>query len=174
MSARYFLKNGPNQKKITFCSKAGWTHPWVANLLRSSFLFFMAECLEFSRGPAHSEHSANVMEGITEQSHTACLECSWVGQTLKRGSAPCSKNLAGSLSFSHQDAGGAHLICFTGLWAVCCLGGLWNRPPGSKNKATFWKHAGDDNDYHMRFSMGRESVLRSNHHCSVQEDQPEH
>lgn len=112
-----------------------------------------------SREPVQSEHSANVMEGITEQSHAGFLECSCLFATLKGGSVPCSKTLtARSFSFfSYQDTGEAHLICVTGCWTVCCLGGLWNQLLSSKNKGTFWKHAGDDNDYHMRFRMRSES-----------------
>ena len=62
-----------------------------------------------------SECSANVMEGIAEQSHAGFLECSCLFATLKGGSVPCSKTLtARSLSFSYQDTGEAHLICVTG------------------------------------------------------------
>ena len=94
--------------------------------------------------PVQSEHSANITEGITEQSHAGFLECSCLFPTLKGESVPCSKTLTTrSLSFfSHQDTGEAHLICVTGCWTVCCLGGQWNQLLSSQNKDTFWKHVG--------------------------------
>ena len=152
--------------------------PWAATYQAPpSMGFFRQEY--WSRvplpSPVQSEHSANITEGITEQSHAGFLECSCLFPTLKGGSVPCSKTLTTrSLSFfSHQDTGEAHLICVTGCWTVCCLRGQWNQLLSSQNKDTFWKHGGDDNDYHMRFRMGSESC-RAAVTILYKRDQSEH
>lgn len=130
-----------------------WIWPWLGTW---HGLFSSSSCLNV-RGLAEDQHVVGTPQTSWRKLKSYCV-WSIVGWVWREGIHLAPRPWPGHFpSFLLRTREKARLICLRGLWALCCLGGLWNWLSRSTNKATSWRHAGDDNDYYMRFRMARAS-----------------